>query len=116
MSTNLDLLSNWTDITYEGDQIRFATTALNEIYVDFAKEDEIIMDKSSGWLSYKRKDGQYIRPDNERFSYSSFLRDLLSCTRTTFKLNKSDWDKRPSFVWYNYNPTYNNNFLEIKAP
>lgn len=115
MSTGIDLLSNWSDITYSGDQIRFATTALNEIYVDFAKEDEIIMDKASSWFSYKRKDGQYIRPDYERFSYSNFLRDLMSCTRDTFKLNKSDWEKRPSFVWYNYNPSYNNEFLNVSA-
>lgn len=111
--SNLDLLSNWTDITYSGDQVRFATTALNEIYVDYAKEDEIIMDKVSGWFSYKRKDGQYIRPDNDRLTYAGFLRDIMSCSRGAFKVNQTDWGKIPSFVWFNYKPSYDNKFLEI---
>ena len=113
--SNLDLLSNWSDITYRGDQIRFATTALNEIYVDYAKEDEIIMDKASGWLSYKRKDGQYIRPDYQRESYSSFLRDLMSCSKTKYRLNRSDWSKVPCFVAYNYNPSYDNGITDISS-
>lgn len=111
--SNLDLLSNWTDITYSGDQIRFATTALNEIYVDYAKDDEIIMDKASGWFSYKRKDGQYIRPDVDRLTYAGFLRDIMSCSREDFKVNITDWSKVPSFIWYNYKPSYDNKFLEL---
>jgi hypothetical protein len=111
--SKIDLLSNWTDITYENDNIRFATTALNEIYTDYAVNDEIMLDKMSGQMSYKRKeDGQIIRPvytRNDRVE--DLVHSIMSCTQQTngFTFNRTSGttDYTAEYLLcYNYNLGY----------
>lgn len=125
--SKIDLLSNWVDLTYANDNIRFATTALNEIYRDYAVADEIMIDKTSGHLSYKRKDDeQIIRPIfSRKDNVEDIINEIMCCTQDVGE-NKFKYVRRttpnngidPSLgdlylQCYNYNLGYTDQVIDI---
>lgn len=57
--------------------VRFGATFLNTDYHTMAVNDEVLMDKSTGEIVYKRvKDGKFLYHDRERFNTDEYIMQL----------------------------------------
>lgn len=101
--------------------VRFGATFLNTDYASRAVKDEVLMDKSTGELAYKRPiDGRFLYYDREKFDTNDFLFQLQVMLNTaSFWLpDTSDSNYLTTYLMmlqynlneFSFDPTYPLNF------
>lgn len=78
-------MANEYETDYTSPNLRFGASFLNTKYRDRAVDDEVMMDKTTGSLTYKRPDGSYMTYDRENIS----ITDLISQMKTLYSNNST---------------------------
>ena len=78
-------MENNFETDYTSPNLRFGSSFLNTKFRDRAVDDEVMMDKSTGSISYKRPDGSFMSYDRENIS----VNDMISQMKMIYSSNKN---------------------------